>query len=99
MTLQQQILKMAQAAKKVSYELATLPTLEKDAALKLMADELRARQDYLIKENQKDIKAAKAAKLAPALVDRLILNEKRIAGMADSLLETIKLKDPVGELL
>ena len=99
MSLQKEILKMAQAAKKVSYELATLATSEKDSALKLMAEELLVRQDYLIKENQKDIKASKAAKLSPALVDRLVLNEQRIAGMAESLLETIKIKDPVGELL
>jgi glutamate-5-semialdehyde dehydrogenase len=99
MDLKKQIIKMAQEAKKVSYQLATLATSEKDKALKLMAEELRARQDFLIKENKKDIAAAKKAKLSPALVDRLVLNEKRIAGMADSLLETVKLKDPVGELL
>jgi hypothetical protein len=79
MALQQQILKMAQAAKKISYELAVLPSLEKDAALKLMADELRSRQDYLIKENKKDIKGAEVAKLNKALIDRLVLDEKRIA--------------------
>jgi glutamate-5-semialdehyde dehydrogenase len=99
MNLQKQILTMAQEAKKISYALATLATSEKDHALKLMAEELLVRQDYLIKENQKDIKAAKKAKLSPALIDRLVLNEKRIAGMAESLLETIKIKDPVGELL
>lgn len=99
MSLQQQIIKMAQEAKKISYQLAMVDTAEKNKALQLMADALRARQDYLIKENKKDIKAAQKAKLNKALVDRLILNERRIADMADSLLETIKLKDPIGELL
>jgi glutamate-5-semialdehyde dehydrogenase len=99
MTLQKDILKMAQEAKKVSYELATFDAFQKDEALKFMAEELRARQDFLIKENKKDIAAAQKARLSPALIDRLVLNEKRIAGMADSLLETLKLKDPVGELL
>ena len=90
---------MAQAAKKVSYALALVSTDEKNKALRLMADALRAHQDYLIKENKKDIKAAEAAKLSKALIDRLILNEKRIAAMEDSLEETIKLKDPIGEIL
>ncbi len=99
MSLQQQIIKMAQEAKKISYQLAPVGSAEKDRALKLMADALRAHQDYLIKENKKDIKAAEKTKLNKALVDRLVLNEKRIAAMADSLLETIKLKDLIGEVL
>lgn len=99
MDLEQQIIKMAKEARAVSYKLALVSSTEKDRALKLMAESLIDNQTYLIKENAKDIKAAKDNNYAKALVDRLVLNEKSITGMAQSLLETIKLKDPVGELL
>lgn len=90
---------MAQQARKVSHQLALIRTDEKNRALKLMADGLIESQEYLIKENAKDLKAACAQGYAKSLVDRLVLDEKRIAAMAQSLKETIHLKDPVGEVL
>ena len=99
MNLQQQIIKIAKEARKLSYQLALVATDEKDRALKLMADALLKNTAYLIRENKKDIQAAQAGHYAQALIDRLILNEQRIAAMAQSLFDTIKLKDPVGELL
>ncbi len=60
---------------------------------------LEAQQSYLIKENAKDLAAASKANYSKALIDRLTLNPKRIAAMADGLRETAKLKDPVGQLL
>lgn len=99
MNLQAQILKMAKDARKLSYKLALVDAQEKNRALKFMADALVENQAYIIRENTKDIKAAQANHLAQALIDRLVLNDKRIAAMAESLLETMKLKDPVGELL
>ena len=82
-----------------SFQLALIATDEKNRALGLMADGLLKNQYYLIKENAKDLKAAHTQGYAQALVDRLILDEKRIAAMARSLKETVQLKDPVGELL
>ena len=99
MSLQEQIIKMAKEARKLSYRLALVDVQERNRALKLMAAALVDDQDYVIKENAKDIKAAQANHLPQALIDRLVLNDKRIAAMAESLLETMKLKDPVGELL
>ena len=90
---------MARQARKTSYQLALIATDEKNRALGLMADGLLKNQYYLIKENAKDLKAAHTQGYAQALVDRLILDEKRIAAMARSLKETVQLKDPVGELL
>ena len=90
---------MAQEARKLSYRLALVDVQERNRALKLMAAALVDDRGYIIKENAKDIKTAKANHLAQALIDRLVLNDKRIAAMAESLLETMKLKDPVGELL
>ncbi len=99
MNLAAQILKIAHAAKKASYRLALVPAAEKDRALKLMAQALIAQSAYIIKENAKDLAGAGKEKYSKALVDRLTLNEKRIKDMADGLLETAKLKDPIGKLL
>ena len=99
MSLQAQIIKMAKEARKLSYKLALVDAQERNRALKLMADALVSNQKYLIRENAKDLKAAKEARLSQALIDRLVLNENRIASMAESLLDTAKLKDPLGELL
>ncbi len=90
---------MAQAARAASYEMALLTTHEKNVALKAIARALVRNQEYLIKENFKDLKTAQTAGYSMALVDRLRLNPKRIQAMADSLSETAGLKDPVGEVL
>ncbi len=99
MTLENQIRKMAQAAKCASREMALIPTAEKNKALKKMAGAILARKDYLIRENAKDIAAARKQGYSNALVDRLMLNEKRIGGMAKCLMDTARLKDPVGDIL
>ena len=99
MNLSARILKIAQAAKKASHQLALVSGREKDRALRLMAQALLAEQPYLIKENSRDIAAAARAGYAGALVDRLTLTPKVIKGMAESVLATARLKDPVGEEL
>ena len=99
MNLSAHILKIAKAARKASYQLALISSQEKNSALKAMALALVKNQAFLIKENAKDLKVAKTQGYSSALVDRLTLNSKNIKAMADSLLETAKLKDPVGELL
>jgi len=99
MNLSAHILKIAKAAKKASYQMALVSTLDKNRVLMQMAHALEAQQSFLIKENAKDLAAASKANLSKALIDRLTLNPKRIAAMADGLRETAKLKDPVGQLL
>ena len=93
MNLSAHILKIAKAAREASYSLALISTQEKNAALKAMAQALVKNQNYLIKENAKDLKAAQG--YSKALVDRLTLNSKTIKGMADSLLETISNELPL----
>ncbi len=99
MNLSAHILKIAQKAKKVSYALGLVSAVEKNRALIAMARALVAKQSYLIKENAKDLAAAQKAKYSSALIDRLTLNPKRIKAMADGIMETAKLKDPIGEVL
>lgn len=99
MDLKQQITNIAKRARKLSYQLSLVDGAERNKALTLMAKALIKRKEFLIKENAKDIEAAKENKLSPTLIDRLVLNEKRIEAMAQSLLDTAKLADPVGEIL
>ena len=99
MSLSARILRIAQAAKKASHQLALVSAKDKDRALRSMAKALLAKQAYLIKENTKDLSAARKAGYAKALVDRLVLNPKVIHGMADAILATARLKDPIGEEL
>ena len=54
--------------------------------------------EVLIEENEKDLVAAREAGMAPAMVDRLVLDAQRIRGMADGLCEVADLPDPVGEV-
>ncbi len=99
MSLSAQILKIAKAAKKASFQMALVSTAEKNRALILMAKALEAQQGYLLKENAKDVAAAAKVGDSKATIDRLTLNSKRISAMSDGLRECAKLKDPIGQLL
>ena len=93
------IIQMAARAKAASRELSLLPTSVKNAALQTMAKALVGRRAYLMKENRKDLNAAQKQNYSKALIDRLTLNSRRIEEMAQCLIDTAKLKDPVGEVL
>jgi len=97
--LEQKIIVMSKKAKKASREMALLTTSAKNSALKTLAKSIKDNADYLIKENRKDIANAQKENYSKALVDRLLLNEKRIKGMIKCLLDTAKIKDPVGEVI
>ncbi len=99
MDIQKTILEQAQAAKTAALKLALVSTKDKDKALKVMAKALWMKRALLIKENVKDVEAGKAEGLSPAMIDRLALNEKRVKGMVDGILDVVKLKDPVGEIM
>ena len=99
MKLKKQIMEMARKAKAASLKLGLISTAEKNRALTTMAQALISKSGYIIAQNKKDLTETQRQNYAKALVDRLVLNEKRIQEMADSLLETVKLKDPVGETL
>lgn len=76
--------------------LALLTSEEKNKILAAFAKALRSNTEKIIKENTKDIKAGEKKKLSKAMLDRLLLNEKRIEEMAGGLEEVINLPDPVG---
>ena len=86
-------------AKKSAEIIATLESKKKKEILYEMADAIDENVDYLIAENKLDMQKAKELNLSSAMVDRLLLDEKRIAAMAHSLREIAMLKEPVGRVL
>lgn len=88
--------KTAQNCRKAARRVAVLSTDEKNRVLQDMALALRAGQAKIIRENAKDIKEGEKKKLSKAMLDRLLLNEKRIDEMARGLEEVVALPDPVG---
>ncbi|GAB3534698.1 glutamate-5-semialdehyde dehydrogenase [Photobacterium alginatilyticum] len=87
---------MGKAAQQAAFELATAATKQKNQALAIIADELEANSDAILAANAKDIAAAREAGMSDALVDRLLLNTERLAGIAGDVRNVISLDDPVG---
>ncbi|MDD3775605.1 MAG: glutamate-5-semialdehyde dehydrogenase, partial [Sulfurovaceae bacterium] len=79
--------------------IATLSSKEKNHILLQMADALENQKSRIIGENSKDMDLGKKNGLESAMLDRLLLNEKRIKDMAASLREIAALKEPVGRVL
>jgi glutamate-5-semialdehyde dehydrogenase len=94
-----ELLEKAKKAKQASAELVTKTTRQKNEALAAISKQLMEEKSYILEENKKDIKNARAKGMTEALIDRLTLNEKRIQDMADGIHQLIDLKDPVGEIL
>ncbi len=90
---------LARRAKAASRTLATASTSAKNDALLGAADLLEARSAEVLEANAIDVSAAEQAGIAAGLVDRLRLDESRIAGMAGGLRQVAGLADPVGEVL
>lgn len=99
MNSEQEIISMAQAAQKAGRVLASIPTSKKNHALRRMAQALVRHQDYLTAENKKDLAIAQGQSYSQALIVRLTLTEKIISEMKGCLLDTAKLKDPIGQIL
>ncbi len=90
---------LARQAKAASRELAKLTTAEKNACLGAMAGALEREVDALQAANALDMEVGAKLGLSSAMLDRLKLDDKRIAGMARGLREVAALPDPVGRVL
>ncbi|HEX7057073.1 MAG TPA: glutamate-5-semialdehyde dehydrogenase [Bacilli bacterium] len=89
----------AALAKQCTPRLSALTTEQKNHALGLMAEALISREKEIIAANAEDLRRGKETGLSKSLLDRLELNSKRIAAMADGVREIIALPDPIGEVL
>jgi glutamate-5-semialdehyde dehydrogenase len=97
--LRKTLLNQGRQAKIASRELAVTPTTVKDQALMDMADALEAGSQEIIATNRRDLEQGEKAGLTAALMERLMLDEKRIKDMAQGLREIAALPDPVGQVL
>lgn len=98
MTIQNYMQTLGREARQAGRVLSRSDTGVKNRALLAIAEELSKSQSYLIQENFKDVQAGIDQGLDSALLDRLALNEKGIAGMIDGLRQVVALPDPVGEI-
>ena len=85
--------------KDASRILSTSKARDRNDALKLIADEILASRDYILSENSKDVEIARQKGMKESLIDRLVLNYRRIDEMVDACNEVVELKDPIGEVV
>ena len=97
--LQTMMMELGVKAKAAARQLTTATTDMKNAALQNAANELRADAANIIAANQKDLKLAEAENVGAARLDRIMLDEARLEGIAEALEAIITLPDPVGATL
>jgi len=95
----EEVLAKARRAKEVAPVIAALPTPAKDAVLLAAAAALTEHAGEILGANARDLEHGHANGLAESVLDRLALDEARIAGIADGLRQVASLRDPVGEVL
>jgi len=98
MNVAEQMVKVAQDARRAAQVLASLSAAVKNDLLRRMANTLVEHSEVLLAANELDLAAGTEAGLAPAMLDRLALDPQRIRAMADGLREVADLPDPVGEV-
>ena len=89
---------ISRQAAKAAHTLALLDTETKNKVLTDMAASLREQKEFIIKENESDLSAARDNNLAASMIDRLTLNDERIEAMAEGIEVIVSLDDPVGQL-
>ena len=99
MSLKEDITNLTKRAKTASHQLASLTEADKNKYLFAMADAIDANSEAIISENAKDIANGNKMGLSKALLDRLLLDNDRIASMSSGLREVADLSDPVGRVL
>ena len=99
MSLAEDMTTLALAAKKAAHSMPRLSTDEKNRCLKAMANALEGQSQTIQDANAKDLETAREMDLSQAMIDRLLLDEQRVAGMAQGLREVAELPDPVGRVL
>ncbi|MBY5554899.1 glutamate-5-semialdehyde dehydrogenase [Rhizobium leguminosarum] len=86
-------------AKAAARPLGFASTEAKNSALNAMADAILGNKAHILAENAKDLKDIEATEMLASFVDRLTLNDKRIAEMAEGIRAIAALADPVGEVI
>ena len=98
-TIEPMMLYMGRLAREAATKLALASTERKNAALEAMADRLELWAGKILEANAQDLEGARAKGRDGAFLDRLALDEARIAAMAKGLREVAALADPVGQVM
>ncbi|MBL5975451.1 MAG: glutamate-5-semialdehyde dehydrogenase [Candidatus Leucobacter sulfamidivorax] len=88
-----------QRARTAARSLATVTTAQKNAALAAIADAIEASVPQVVEANAEDLRRGRESGMAEGLLDRLLLDEKRLQGLAAAVREVIALPDPVGQIV
>ncbi len=99
MNLKSKLIKLTGEVKRSSQFVAGLFSKQKENILNQVAHTLKKESSKIIRSNEQDLKTAQHMKLSEAMMDRLMLNSKRIDQMAAAVSDVAKLKDPVGQVL
>lgn len=86
-------------AKAASQTLLGLGSSEKNNILRQVAQALIIQTDYILAENDRDLKAAKENGISDIMLDRLRLTEERIKGVAEGVNQVADLQDPIGQVV
>jgi glutamate-5-semialdehyde dehydrogenase len=95
----EEVVEKSRKAKEASLRLGVAPTPVKNAALERMAEYIEKHGEEIVRENRKDVETAESRGVSSSLIDRLLLNEKRIGEMVEGLRQVALLPDPVGEIV
>lgn len=90
---------LCKQAASVKYQVQKLSEAEKNSILLQAANELTAQSNYILTENEKDIKNGIEKGMPEGLLDRLKLTKERIEGIAEGLKQISELPDPIGEII
>ena len=99
MDLKEQILEYGRRARAAARMLARLDAAMKNAGLRAMADEILAAQGEILAANARDVEQGTANGLSKPMLERLTLDDKKLAAMAQGIREVAELADPVGETI
>jgi len=98
-TLKEELLRIAKRAQQAYRGSCALSTASKNRALRSMAKSLLENKAFILKANRLDVKQARARKLSTAFIDRLLLDDRRIQEISDSVSAVAALPDPVGKTI
>ena len=91
--------KIGEKAKLAALHLSNVSIEKRNSVLKQFSQYLRINSKLILNSNKKDISNAKSKKIKDSMINRLKLNNKKIAQIRNSIEEIIKFKDPIGKTL
>jgi len=97
--IETELLNQIKAAKAATFSLMSLSEIQRNSALELMERELLESSNYILEANQEDLNSPDNAELSSALKDRLRLDHKRLAGMAQGIRKVINIPDPISRVI